>query len=119
MKEIEKLQKEVEQLRNELAELRLEIDGVDDWGNSIHNALVATLPFLLRNHPEVEKVQGLLRRHCERYEELSENPERAENGEKAARYESSKILYKQLAVLGVWPGIDPLEAARKELGVDS
>ncbi len=104
---------EIELLRQEVAVLRQQIDEVDDWANGIQHALIAVLPFLLRGHPEVSKVEGLLRSRSERYAELLAHPERAEGDETALLHEAPKMLYWQLAVLGVWPGISSEEATRQ------
>lgn len=107
---------EIESLRQEVAALRQQISETDDWANGIHKTLSAVLPFLLRGHPEASKVEGLLRYHSERYDELLANPQRAENSdETAALYEEGKMLYRQLAILGVWPGIDPATFAQQTL----
>lgn len=106
---------EIESLRQEVAELRRQIDEVDDWANGIQRVLVTVLPFLLRGHPDAGKVEDLLRDHSERYDELSEHPERASKDEPAALHEAGKMLYRQLAILGVWPGIDPATAAQQTL----
>ena len=104
---------EVESLRREVAELRRKIDATDDWANGIQHVLVAVLPFLLRGHPDAGKVESLLRHHSERFQALTAHPERVESpDETAALHEAGKMLYWQLAVLGVWPGVDPAEAAR-------
>lgn len=104
-----------EALRREIAELRQRIEEVDSWANGLHNALSAVLPFLLRGHPEAGKVAGLLRSASERYDLLSARPELAESPEELVGLEASKMLYRQLAILGVWPGVDPAEAAQRSL----
>jgi len=104
---------EIDSLRQEIAVLRRQVDETDDWANGIQQVLVAVLPFLLRGHPEVEKVEGLLRHYADRYEELLAHPERAEDRhDTPEKQEAGKMLYWQLAVLGVWPGISAEQAAR-------
>lgn len=106
---------EIESLQREVAELRRQIDEVDDWANGIQHVLVAVLPFLLRGHPEAGKVEGLLRRHSDRFEELTAHPGRAEGDETVHLHEAGKMLYWQLAVLGVWPGVSSEEATLQVL----
>lgn len=107
---------EIASLRREVAELRQQIDQVDDWANGIQQVLVSVLPFLLRGHPEAAKVGKLLRHYAERYEELLAHPERAEDRDDTPeKKEAGKMLYWQLAVLGVWPGVDPASAAQQIL----
>lgn len=103
-------------LRQEIAELRARVEAVDDWAAGVHKVLVDVLPFLLRGHPEVEKVHQLLQRADLRYEELTGNPASArEPGENAGLYESAKILNRLFGLLGVWPGVDPQQAARESV----
>jgi hypothetical protein len=103
-------------LRQEIAELRARVEAVDDWSAGVHKVLIDVLPFLLRGHPEVEKVHQLLQQADRRYEELTANPASAEEpGEVAGLYESAKMLNRLFGVLGVWPGIDPQQAARESL----
>ena len=105
---------EIESLRQEIAALRRQIDETDDWANGIQQVLVVVLPFLLRGHPEAGKVEGLLRRYADRYDELLAHPERAEDRhDTPEKLEAGKMLYRQLVALGVWPGFDPAGAARK------
>lgn len=107
---------EVESLRQEVAELRQQIDGVDDWANGIQQVLVGVLPFLLRGHPEAGKVEELLRNCSDRYDRLLEQPELAESLQDSPEMlEAGKILYWQLAILGVWPGIDSATATQQAL----
>lgn len=99
---------ETELLRREIAQLREQIDAVDDWANGLHLVLVQVLPHLLRGHPEAGKVKQLLQASAQRYEELLVHPERAhEPDEKAALLEASKMLYRQLELLNVWPAAQP------------
>lgn len=104
-----------EALRQEIAELRQRIEEVDDWANGLHNVLSEVLPFLLRGHPEVDKVATLLRTSTERYDVLAARPELAEFPEELRTLEASRMLYRKLSILGVWPGVDPAEAVRQSL----
>lgn len=101
--------------RQEIGRLRAEIDAANDWATGLFQLLHQVLPHLLRNHPNVEKIQNSLQFADDRYEELLAHPERAEDGETAGQHEAGKMLYRQLAVLGVWPDVDPAEAARRSL----
>jgi hypothetical protein len=102
-------------LRAEVERLRTEVDRVDDWANGIFALLVEVLPHLLRDHPNVEKIQRSLQAADERYEDLLAHPEHAEAGESAGLYEARKMLHRQLALLGVWPDVDPAAAAERSL----
>lgn len=105
-----------EALRQEIAALRQRVDEAEAWADGIQQSLVEVLPFLLRGHPEVSKVESLLRSSSQRYEVLRAHPERAESAdETAGLYESRKMLYHLLALLGVWPGVDPGKAAEQSL----
>ena len=100
-------------LRQELAELRVKMDKVDDWAAGVQKVLLDVLPILLRGHPEVAKVQAVLKQADARYEELTANPlDGGWPGENAGLYDPGKMLHRALGVLGVWPDVDPLEAAQ-------
>ncbi|MEX2475044.1 hypothetical protein [Marinobacter sp.] len=104
---------ELQALRQEIADLRQQLSETDDFASGVHQVLMNVLPFLLRDHPNVEKVQGLLKSAADQYEGLLQNPEKDSSGEPdAGVYEPSKMLYQHLALLGIWPGVDPREAAR-------
>ena len=102
-------------IRQTLLAMRAEIQASDDWANGIFLMLHQVLPLLLRDHPNVSKVQHLLEAADARYEELLAHPERAEEGEPAGLHEAGKMMYRQMALLGVWPNIDPADAVRQSI----
>lgn len=106
---------EIQKLRQEVAALSAQIDEMGDWANGIQVSLLQVLPFLLRGHPEVEKVQRLLEQSHARYEELKAHPRRGGKNETPALYESRKMLYRHLALLGVWPDIDANKFAQESM----
>lgn len=101
--------------QEELRQLRLQLQEAEDWANGVFLALQQVLPALLRGHPEVKKVQALLAGRDQRFEELRRHPERAEPDERPTLHEPGKMLYRQLALLGVWPDMDPREEAQRVL----
>jgi hypothetical protein len=91
-------------LQSQIDALRAELKTTDDWATGILLTLEQILPFLLRGHPEIAKIEGLLQSSEQRFEELVAHPERAEDADETAeKYEAAKMLYRQLALLGVWP----------------
>lgn len=103
---------EIQQLKEEIAALRRTIDETDDWASGFFLVLVQVLPFLLRNHPEIDKIHGVMKEAHDLYGELLAHPERDTEGVPAARYEAVKMLYQQLALLGVWPNVDPKDVVK-------
>lgn len=89
---------------------------MDDWAGGVHNILITVFPFLLRDHPQVEKVRDLLRSKSDTYERLEQNPASAtEYDLPLAAYEPGKMLYRLLALHGVWPGVDAKESVQQAL----
>lgn len=103
------------QTRQALLALQAERQTTDDWAAGLFQLLHQVLPHLLRNHPGAVKIQQSLKFSADRYEELLAHPGRAEEGETAGQHEAGKMMYHQLAILGVWPGIAPAEAVRHSL----
>jgi hypothetical protein len=90
-------------LQSQIDALRAELKTTDDWATGIFLTLEQLLPFLLRGHPELAKIEQLLKHSEQRFEELSQHPERAEDADETPeKYEASKMLYRQMALLGVW-----------------
>lgn len=107
---------EIVALRQELAQLRAQVEATDDWASSVYVALELVLPYLLRDHPQVAKVRNLLQGQARGFEDLQAHPER-EGGThgKASLHEAGKMLYYQLALLDIWPGVDSKEVIRQTL----
>ena len=103
------MNEEIEALRREVAALRQQIDAVDDWANGVQVSLIQVLPQLLRDHPRADAVRTMLEHSHDRHQALLLDPQAGEPGDTAALYESRAMLYRTLALLGVWPGIDPQE----------
>ena len=103
-------------LQRQIDALRAELNAIDDWAAGVFLLLEQLAPFLLRGHPEIAKIERLLKCSEQRFEELSAHPERAEDSDETAeKYEAANIMYRQLALLGVWPDVDPGETARQAL----
>lgn len=110
------INQELAALRQEVAALRAQVEATDEWATSVFVALETVLPFLLRGHPQVEKVRDLLQAQAHGFEELQAHPEReGDIHGKASRLEAGKMLYYQLALRDVWPGVDSKEVIRRTL----
>lgn len=107
---------DLQELRKEIAELRTRLEETDDYAQGVYKLLATVLPFLLQGHPEAEKIGGLLKSAADQHEALLKNPSLAVQGEPTAgTYEPSKMLYQLLALMGVWPGVDPGETAKASI----
>lgn len=103
-------------LQSQIDALRAELKTTDDWATGVFLTLEQILPFLLRGHPEIAKIEQTLKHSEQRFEELCAHPERAEDSDETAeKYEAAKMLYRQLAILGVWPGVDAAEIVQQTL----
>lgn len=110
------INQEIAALRQEVAQLRAQIEVTDDWASSVYTVLLLVLPSLLRGHPQAEKVRDLLHAQAQGFEELQAHPEHeGELNGKASLREAGKMLYYQLAILNVWPGVDSKEVIRQTL----
>jgi len=89
------------QTRQALLAIQADAQASDAWANGIFLMLVQVMPLLLRDHPNVSKIQYLLKAADDRYEELLAHPERAEEGETAGQHEAGKMMHRQLSILGV------------------
>lgn len=110
------INRELAALRQEVAALRVEVAATDDWATSVFVALETVLPFLLRGHPQVHKMRDLLQAQAQSFEDLSAHPKKQGDVHGyASRMEAGKMLYQQLALLDVWPGVDSKEVVRQSL----
>lgn len=95
-------------LRQEVAALRAQIDATDDWASSVFLALQTLLPFLLRGHAQAAQVRDLLQGQERLYEDLQAHPHKAGDVHgHAHQLEAAAMLYRDLALMGVWPGMAP------------
>ena len=104
-----------ESLRQEIAEPRQRIEAVDDWANGLFEAMHTVLSVVLKGHPDAGQIEQRLRYSRDRYETLIAHPELAEHWETAELHEAGKMPHGSLALLGVWPGVDPAEVVRRKL----
>ena len=100
-----------DELREEVAQLRAELDRLDDWANGVFAALSdALLPLLKANPQTAAYLAPIWRSAAERFDEVQTEPGQAGDfHETAELLEARKMLYRQFAILGVWPPHDPKE----------
>lgn len=107
---------EIQKLKQEIDELKRKVEYTDDWVGGMQMMLTSILPFVLRDHPQVEKVAGLLKSMSDTYERLEQNPDSAtEYDQPLATYEPGKMLYRVFAQMGVWPNVDAQTATHEAL----
>lgn len=109
------MKQELVALRREVEQLRKDLDAAEDWATGIQQLLIAVLPFLLRDHPNAEKVRDLLRPKAERYEAQAEKSLRGKHKSNWRQLEPQKMAYRLFEILGVWPGVDSVQAAEASL----
>lgn len=95
------LQQEIERA---VAPLRRELDQLDDWANGVFVALEDALVPLLRAHPDVARqLAPLWQQAAQRHEQLERSAGQADDyHETVGLLEPRKMLYRRLALLGVW-----------------
>lgn len=94
-----------EELRQEIERLRAEIDRVDEWATGVFQVLVDVLyPLLMANPNAVAHVGQAWRQAAERFEVVRACTGQNEDiDETVERLEARKMLYRQYALLGLWP----------------
>lgn len=101
---------EIQKLQAEITDLKKKLDETDDFAGGVLKVLITILPFLIRDHPESLKIRDLLKSSSDCYEKLLSNSEKSTfDGVNTGVYEPSKMLYKNLALLGVWGEKDQKE----------
>jgi len=104
------------EIRQELQQLRQQLQDAERWANGVFLALEMVLPHLLRDHPQAAALGDQLHAMAERYELLLRHPEQqTDEADLAGHYEPAKMLYWQMALLGVWPGVDPQQVTAQTL----
>lgn len=98
-----------EEIERAVAPLRQELDQLDDWANGVFAALEDVLIPLLKAQPDIaRKVQPLWELAAQRYEQLEQSQGQADDfHETAELLQARKMLYRRLALLGLWQGVDP------------
>lgn len=106
-----------QEIERAVAPLRQELDQLDDWANGVFAALTDVLPLLLRKHPDIAAdLEPMWRHASERWQRLQQPQAQADDFHETEHLlEARKMLYRQLAVLGAWPGVDAQDAARAAL----
>lgn len=95
-----------ELIHHETASLRAELDRVDGFATGLLGALQEVLIPLLQAHPDLaEKIEPVWRRAAERYDRDAAG-QTEQLDEPLEMFEARRMLYRQLAALGVWPGVD-------------
>lgn len=92
-------------IRAETGQLRAELRAADEWAEGLFAALQDVLTPLLKLHPDVAEELG------PRWQKVCEDFERTQ----ANQLEPRKMLYRQLAQLSVWPGVDSTSAASETI----
>ena len=87
-----------------VAPLRQEIDQLDDWANGVFAALEDSLRVLLVKHPGIAaELAPLWRDAAEQFDKLGSSGQSEDFHQTQELLEARKMLYRQLALLHVWP----------------
>lgn len=103
--------------QEELRQLRQQLQATEEWAEGVYVLLETVLAHLLRGHPRAPALGQQLQRMAAQHDRLEQQPELATDEDpRASHLEPAKMLYRHLALLGVWPGVDPRAMAAETLG---
>ncbi|PPD36773.1 MAG: hypothetical protein CTY18_03025 [Methylomonas sp.] len=92
---------------SDLTTMQQQLEATEQWATGIFLVIEQLMPFLIQGHPRLDKIESLLKQSRIRFDQLTANPEQAQDSEAAGIYEAGKILFDQMALLGLWPVTAP------------